>query len=85
MAAGWVGAGIAKSEVEGDQNSLVGDGSGEYVGIGSAGELLVGNCIDVVAQSEKRILGDDSDVLVELEPHVVGESGRISCLASQAP
>ncbi len=85
MAAGWVGAGIAKSEVEGDQSSLVCDGSGEHVGIGSAGQLLVGNGIDVVAESEKRILGDDSDVLVELEPHVVGESGRISCLASQAP
>lgn len=55
MAAGWVGAGIAKSEVEGDQSSLVGDGSGEHVGIGSAGQLLVGNGIDVVAESEKRI------------------------------
>jgi len=31
-----------------------------------------------------RGFGDDADVLVELEPHVLGVSGRISCLASQS-
>ena len=69
MGVGRVGAGITETEVEGNEGSTVGDCSGEHVGVGAAGELLV----------------SDGDVLVELESHLVGVSGRISCLASQEP
>jgi len=47
--------------------------------------VLVGHGVDVVAASDKWAFGDDGDVLVDLEPHVLGASGRISRLASQAP
>ena len=43
---------------------------------------FVGNRVDVVAECDERILGRDGDVLVELELHVLGVSGRTSCLAS---
>lgn len=85
MAAGWVGARIAEAEVAGDDSALVGDGGGEHVRVGPAGEVLIEDGLDVVAESDERVLGGDGDVLVELEPHGLGVSGRISCLASHAP
>lgn len=85
MAAGRVGAGITEAEVAGHQSALVGDRGSEHVGVGLAGEVLFEDGVDVVAESDERVLGGDGDVLVELEPHGLGVSGRISCLASHAP
>ena len=85
MAAGWLGAGIAETQVAGDQGARVRDGGGEHVGVGPALEALGGDGVDVVAEGGKRVLGGDGDVLVEFEPHGLGVSGRISCLASHAP
>lgn len=62
VAAGRVGAGIAEAEVARDQRPFVGDGGGEYVGIGSAAQVFVGDGVDVVAESNERILGGDGDV-----------------------
>lgn len=85
MRTGRVGAGITEAEVEGDERSLVGNSSGKHGGIWSANKLLVGDGVDVVVGGDQRVLGGNGDVLVELEPHVLGVSGRISCFASQAP
>jgi hypothetical protein len=84
-ARGRVGAGVAEAEVAGDKRPVIGDRGGEHVGVGAAGQILVGDGVDLVAASNERVLGRDGDVLVEFEPHVLGVSGRISCLASHAP
>ena len=85
MRTGRVGAGITEAEVEGDERSLVGDSAGKHNGIWSADQLLVGDSVDIVVGGDQWALGGDGDVLVELEPHVVGVSERISCFASHAP
>jgi hypothetical protein len=57
-----ISARIAEAEVEGDQRTLVADRRSEHLGIGPAREVLLGNRVDVVAEREERILGDDGDI-----------------------
>lgn len=61
------------------------DRSGEHVRVGQAGQILVRDCVNLVSEGDEGVLGRDGDVLAEFEPHVLGLSGRISCLASHAP
>ena len=83
--AGWIDAWVAEAEVEGNEGALVGDGAGEDVGVGVAGEVFVDDGVDVVAGGDEGGFGLDGDVLVELDPHGVEVREWISCLASQAP
>lgn len=83
--AGWVEAGVAEAEVEGDEDALVGDGASKNVRVGVTGKVLVDDGVDVVAGGDEWVLGGDGDVLVELDPHGVGVRVWTSCLASQAP
>ncbi len=85
MGSGRVLARVTEPEIDGDERPLVGDGGSEHIGIGPADELFVGHGVDVMSQLDERAGRGDGDVLVELEPHVLGVSGRISCFASHEP
>lgn len=76
---------ITEAQVEGHQRAPLCTRSSEHDGIGPAAEVLVDDNVDVVAEMDEWLLCRDGDVLVELDLHVLGESGRISCLASHAP
>ncbi len=85
MAPSGVSAKIAEAKIEGDEGTVILHGGGENVLVRSSYELLISDRVDLVTEEGKGIASANGDVLVELEPHLIGDSGLISCLASQAP
>lgn len=80
-----VASDVRKVEVEGDKDSLLlVQGAGD-IGVGAAGELLVVDGEDVVAQGAQGGGDVGVDVLVELELHEGRVRGRTRSWASLAP
>lgn len=62
MAAGRVGTRITEAEVEGDERSLATDRCGEHVRVWMADEVFVLDGVDLVAEGNEQVLGNEGDV-----------------------
>lgn len=85
MGTGWMHPQISEADVKSDQHSLFALSSVHDLRVGRTNESLACDGVDVVATPRQHSCRFDGDVLVELEPHELGNSDRTSCLASQAP
>lgn len=85
MLGGRIHTNVAEAEVERDQHALLAATDVHELGVGRAGQPLVGDGVALMAVGLEQVLGGGGDVLVELDPHEVADRAWISCLASQAP
>ncbi len=84
MATGWMEANVCQTSIQGDEESPCTPCRTYHVDIYGPSKPFISNGINLEARRLRRHSSISGQVLVELQPHPAGRSGRSSSLARSA-